>query len=520
MTTGPDDRSPWLGYAWRAVLVFASVLAGMFISFVFFPMSNDNGVVVYPVWPASGINMGMLWVLGVACWPGVALGSFVANLIEYQGTGLMWRYALLAPIGDTLEAVLGVWLLRRVAGVSSPLGSVRGVSRFVVLCALVATGIGAMVGLGLLGVDHRFRPNVKMRDAFVWLVSTSIAVLVIMPVIIVWKDRWRRDWDRKDLMQGAWIALLLVAVQAWLFLRNGVGDRVTPEPLVLLSLPLVFWAGSLFGALGSALAVLFAAVTAVIGTRAGFGPFQSYPDDQRQTMLQIYLGVIALVGLFIGAVSCEREDARAALERRAAFDRLLFDELNHRVRNTLASLLAMIDLGKNEASSVQEYSSLVSGRIHAMARVHDMLTDQRWKPVSFRSLLSNVSIDVPGEPRVCVRGDDVLLAPSQAVAMGMILHELLTNAHRYGALASKSGSVQITLDYDEKSGRLVLDWEEHTPTVVSVHWKPGDGMRLIEGLTRSDLRGKVTMQITETGARHRFVTRVEPALASVFDLAV
>lgn len=519
MTTGPDDRSPWLGYAWRAVLVFASVLAGMFISFVFFPLNGDDGVVVYPVWPASGINMGMLWVLGVACWPGVAFGSFVANLIEYQGTELMWRYALLAPIGDTLEAVLGVLLLRRVAGVCSPLVSVRGVSRFVVLCALVATGVGAIVGLGLLGVDHRFRPPVMMRDAFVWLVSTSIAVLVIMPVIIMWKDRWRRDWDRTDLMHGVLIALLLGAVQGWLFLRNGDGARVPPEPLVLLSLPLVFWAGSRFGVLGSAFAVFFAAVTAVIGTRAGFGPFQSYPDDQRQTMLQIYLGVIALVGLFVGAVSCEREAARGQLERRAAFDRLLFDELNHRVRNTLASLLAMIDLGKNEAETIDEYSSLVSGRIHAMARVHDMLTDRRWKPVSFRSLLAGVSADLPADPRVHVRGDEVLLAPSQAVAMGMILHELLTNAHRHGALAFQDGTVQIALEFDEKSRRLVLDWEEHTPTIVSVHWKPGDGMRLIEGLTRSDLRGSVTMHITETGARHRFVIRVEPALDTAFELA-
>lgn len=519
MTGSPRDCSPVWGRVWRIALVFVSVVGGMFLSFAFFPLAGANGTPVYPVWPASGINMGMLWVLGIACWPGVALGSFVANLIQYEGTEMMWRYALLAPIGDTLEAVLGVWLLRRVADVRSPLTWVGGIARFVVFCALVATGVGAVVGLGLLGVDHRFNPPVMLRDGFVWLVSTSIAVLVIMPMVILWRSRWRRVWDQDDLMHALLIALLLGAVQGWLFFRNGDDARVPPEPLVLLSLPLVFWAGSRFGVLGSAATVFFAAVTAIIGTREGLGPFRSYPPDLRQTMLQIYLGVIALVGLFSGAVSCEREAARNQLERQAAFDRLLFDELNHRVRNTLASLLAMLDLGKNEARTVDEYSTLVSARIHAMARVHDMLTDQCWKPVAFRVLFESVSADAPPAGRVDIRGDEVMLAPSQAVAMGMVLHELLTNAHRHGALAFNDGSVLITLDYDQAVQRLVLEWDEHTPSIVSVRWKPGDGMRLIEGLTRSDLRGSVNLHITETGARHRFLIRLEPALVSGLEVA-
>ncbi|MCA9305373.1 MAG: MASE1 domain-containing protein [Phycisphaerales bacterium] len=473
---------------------------------------------VYPIWPAAGVNMALLWLLGAACWPGVLIGSALANLLAFWGEPYVISYALLSPLGNTIEAWLGVVLLRRTCNGGHPLRSLHGAARLILLAGIVATVTGGLVSVTLIHlVETRHWatfPNILLE----WNLSSFIAVLVFVPIIIVWKGIRPIRWTGTRLAQALVLALSLVVVQAWLFQSHTPGMWIPPEPLVLISLPLVFWAGSQFGAAGAAIAVCFTATTAIVGTMLGVGPIDSLSGAQRLIVLQAYILIIAVVGILIGAVSCEREDARRSLERRAAFDRLLFDELNHRVRNTLASLLSIVEMGKRDATSVEDYSSLVIGRIHAMARVHDMLTDQRWKPISFRSLLASIAAELP-QARVQVEGDKVMLVPAQAVAAGMILHELLTNAHRHGALSHPTGSVRVSLSYDPLTARLRIDWTESAPLKPAVHWQPGDGMRLIEGLVRSDLRGSAHLEITPEGAHHRFEIIVdreahEPRLAA------
>ncbi|MCA9310546.1 MAG: MASE1 domain-containing protein [Phycisphaerales bacterium] len=373
------------------------------------------------------------------------------------------------------------------------------------VAASVTGGFVSVTLIHLVEGRHWARfPNIL----FEWNLSSLIAVLVVVPIMIVWNGIRPIRWNRTRIIQAIVLALSLGVVQGWLFRSHTSTEWIPPEPMVLISLPLIFWAGSQFGAAGAASAVCFTVTTAIIGTMLGVGPIDSLSGAQRLILLQAYMLIIAVVGILIGAVSCEREHARQTLEQRAAFDRLLFDELNHRVRNTLASLLSLMELGKGQATSVEDYAGLVTGRIFAMARVHDMLTDSRWKPISFQAIISGVSADLP-ESRVSVNGEVVMFVPQQAVAMGMVIHELLTNAHRHGSLADDDGRVEITLDFDHAAGKLRLDWNEVGLTTTHDQWSPGEGMRLIEGLVRSDLRGKANLQITREGARHRINMVIE-----------
>ncbi len=500
--------------AWRIPLVVGATFVTMWLTFRLFHPATNGGEIVYPVWPASGVNMGLLWIFGVVCWPGVAIGSFLSNLVQYWGTPDQWRLALLAPVGDTLEAVIGVWLVRRAVASRHPLSSLGGATRFVLLAGIVATGLGAFIGIGLLEVDHQFNAPGPVSHGVRWFVSTSLAVLVIVPFMMLWMDRWRGQWSRRRVIDAVMIGSLLGLLQGWLFFREHDRGWIPPEPMVLLSLPLVFWAGTRFATLGAAATVLFASATAIVGTRLGLGPFDGYDDQQALTVLQMYLAVLAIVGVIVGAVAREREEARRSLEHRADFDRLLFDELNHRVRNTLASLLSILDLGKMNASSVDEYASIVAGRIHAMARVHDLLTDRRWKPVSLREVIAGAFSGTPTS-RIEIQGPQVMLAPAQATAMGMILYELLANARKHGALAVPEGRVRVswTDEVDSRGARhLRWEWIETCPVHPAADWRPGDGLRLIDGLARSDLRGHAELNITAAGAHHRFDTLLEPAL--------
>lgn len=497
----------WTSLGRHTLIVAISTFATMMLTFRFVPLSYGAGELpVYPLWPAAGVNMALLYLLGIGCWPGVLVGSALANVAWFWGEPYVASYALLSPWGNGAEALLGVWLLRRTSKGLHPLRTLPGAARLIFLTGLVASAVGGLLSVTLIHLVESRHWGSFAASLLEWNLSSFIAVLVLFPIITVWVGRRPIRWTRTRLGQAMILALLLGAAQGWLFLQRNPGAWIPPEPMVLIALPFVFWAGSQFGALGAAQAVVFTAVTAVLGTMMGQGPFDGYNGERQLIILQLYLVIIAVVGILIGAVSEERQAAHAALERRAAFDRLLFDELNHRVRNTLASLLSVIEIGKRESRSVEEYSSLVSGRVHALARVHDLLTDRRWKPISLRAIIRGVS---GGEqhPRLSVSGDSVEIQPSQAAAVGMIIHELIVNAHRHGALGKPQGLAEVrwTVEPDSPgSMRLRLEWIESGAPVTHCDWRPGDGMRLMEGLIRADLRGRAEFEITLAGAHHRF----------------
>ena len=160
----------------------------------------------------------------------------------------------------------------------------------------------------------------------------------------------------------------------------------------------------------------------------------------------------------------------------------LIEELNHRVRNTLATIQAMASLSLRLSPDPETFARSFTGRVQALARVHDQLVTREMAGADLAAIVgTELSADGLGM-RVAVEGPAVMLEPRVAVQMALVLHELADNARRHGALAGRAG--RVTVDWRIEAGpghlRLVLDWRERGPQLASAEASPGCGFLLIE----------------------------------------
>ncbi len=198
----------------------------------------------------------------------------------------------------------------------------------------------------------------------------------------------------------------------------------------------------------------------------------------------------------------------AQVERRRAQQRqdLLIDELNHRVRNILSLIRGVITQSRDVTDTVESFTKTVGGRIHALARAHDLITADRWGPASLTSLLKAEAAGylAGNADRVILSGPEVLLEPQAFTTVALVIHEMITNSAKYGALSDNRGRVEVNIGFDS-IGRLTIDWSEHEGPPVSPPNRRGFGSTVIERSIRHDLKGEVTLDYALAGLRARFI---------------
>lgn len=184
----------------------------------------------------------------------------------------------------------------------------------------------------------------------------------------------------------------------------------------------------------------------------------------------------------------------AAHERQQAYERqdLLIAELNHRVRNILSLIRGLVNQSRNSRSTVDEFISTFDDRIQALARAHDQVTADRWGPARLITLIETETGAFGYLPnQVKTDGPDVLLQSSAFTTFALVVHELLTNAAKYGAL-SCSGTVTIRWWIDT-TGSLLVDWTERGGPAVTAPTRRGFGSTIIERSVPYDLGGRAEM---------------------------
>ena len=228
--------------------------------------------------------------------------------------------------------------------------------------------------------------------------------------------------------------------------------------------------------------------------------FASHVEPLRDAEGQI----IGCVGVALDVT--ERNRAAEELRARAESERLLLRELDHRVRNNLASLISLINLSRRSTKDVDEFANSIRARTETMAMVHSLLSQRHWEPVPFDELLRSL-VPPGGRGSLRTRGPALKVVASQAQALGMLINELMTNSLKYGALKVPAGAVDVSWveqPHDAASQRLELIWEEHGGPVIAHEPAAGAGAHLIDGLVRSELRGRVQLTYPREGARHSF----------------
>jgi PAS domain S-box-containing protein len=233
-------------------------------------------------------------------------------------------------------------------------------------------------------------------------------------------------------------------------------------------------------------------------TGAPVAPFETVRLTKHGQRLDVSVAVSPLTntaGVLVGTSIITRDIS----ERRRAQERqdLLVAELSHRVKNTLATVLSIASQTLSRAESMDEFSRSFRGRIQALAAAHSLLTAVNWDVAALRVLVEQALRPYESSDRsnVQISGDEVVLRPGAALTFSLVLHELATNAAKYGALQEPGGVVAVECRVRSNGGReLHLHWAERGGPPVRPPVRRGFGLELIERSVAHELGGQAVLK--------------------------
>jgi two-component sensor histidine kinase len=206
-----------------------------------------------------------------------------------------------------------------------------------------------------------------------------------------------------------------------------------------------------------------------------------------------------------------------AKEREAAdkLQKLILEELHHRIKNTLATVSAIASQSLRTATSIEHGQNAIEGRLVALGRAHDLLLQARWANADFANTIRGATAPYDNEEgvgRFSIAGPDIKITSGAVIALAMTLNELCTNTTKFGALSVPTGSVDIVWKIDEGIERLQLTWSEKGGPSVREPSRQSFGTRLIGSLGQQ-LKGQVKLAYDATGFVYTLVVPMSSLVA-------
>ena len=228
-------------------------------------------------------------------------------------------------------------------------------------------------------------------------------------------------------------------------------------------------------------------------------------QDQSVTLTMLARQVMALLEL--RRAIAERDEVLGASHRIEQRQTLLVRELHHRVKNTLATVQALVGATGRSTGSFDEFNHSFSDRLTSLAKTHNLLTEDYWQTASLREIaVSELQPFAESrQPRFMLIGPSVELSADLAVPVGMALHELTTNAVRHGALSNPEGYVRVQWNVDEVEGvrKLHLEWREVGGPPVKEPQHRGFGSTLLQRVLPMQCKAEVEVRYASDGLRFR-----------------
>jgi signal transduction histidine kinase len=452
------------------------------------------------VWPASGLSLAALLLLGSRLWPAVAVGAFLTNV----WAGAPFLSATGIAIGNTLEALAGVALLRYVAGFTPSFERVRD-ALGVIFAACASTIIGATIGVLSLAAGAVIAGPAMPETWQAWWIGDALGDMVMAPLVLAWVTKLPEDLPSAGRVEGAALALAFGAVGVLIFGRH------TPAVIIgqaYFFFPLLIWTALRFGLRGSTLGTFACSVIAITGTALGRGPFSQAVLHDGLLVLQLFMGITAATFLVFGASVVERgkavRDLRAAqrgLETRveegtAALNRAnerlrllkqleeavgardaLISIASHELRTPLAALQLHLDLmtrallkhpqQESDPDRIMAKLATFERQIGRLSKLIDHLLDVS-RITAGRLDLALEEVDLAAVARdVADRFDEVLRRADCAVTVRapepvvgcwdklrveQIITNLLSNAAKYGS----GRPIDVEVAGDSETARLVV----------------------------------------------------------------
>jgi diguanylate cyclase (GGDEF)-like protein/PAS domain S-box-containing protein len=272
------------------------------------------------VWPPTGIALAALLLFGNRLWPGIALGAFLVNVST--GVGVMVAGGIAA--GNTLEALCGTSLLRRLTRFRASFDRPQDVLGFVVLAAGVSPTIAATIGVGSLCLGGAAAWPAYGALWWQWWLGDAMGALVVAPVLLTWFTHPRITWTLRRVGEATALVMLLTGLTQIVF-GGWFGMVETMPPLAFAVFPFAVWAALRFGQREAATLTLLVAAMAIWNTSNEIGPFLGRTPTESLLLLQIFMSVVAVTALVLGAAIGGRRRVEAALQQSERRYRELFE---------------------------------------------------------------------------------------------------------------------------------------------------------------------------------------------------
>ena len=332
-----------------------------------------------PVWPAAGIALAALLVLGYRAWPAIFLGAFLVNLTTAGTIGTSLGIA----VGNTLEAVCGAWLINRFAGGTTAFDRAGNVFKFA-LAVIVSTLISPTLGLTSLALGG-FAPWSDYNAIWLtWWLGDVTGDLVMAPFVVLWCTGMALRRTRSEIVE---VSLLFFALLIVAEISFGGWFPISAKnyPIAFLYGPFVVWLAFRFTPRETATGIFILTSIAIWGTLHGVGPFVLETENQSLLILQARTAVLAITTLALAAGMAERRRAEAAIEQQRAEieaanrakDNFLA-MLSHELRTPLTPVLATLEAlktGPAQSSEIKTALAMMQRNIELESQLIDDLLD-------------------------------------------------------------------------------------------------------------------------------------------------
>lgn len=450
---------------------------------------DDAGVAVF--WPASGVAVGALLAAGRSSVAPIAVGVAAATIAANIMAGRPHFLTVSFAIANMVECVTVAWLVHTFLGARLQFDSLLRVFG-VFLAAIIGSALGgALATLALYLADRSWTSWAD--DWHVWFRSDLIGIIALSPLIVGLRTLFTTPATWRDHLEGIALTGLVIAT-AYAIGPGGFQMSASAfnlpialmfPPLLLLAIrqPLTY---SPIGASAAALVLVGSIIAEQVGT----------------VSLRIFYAQLTIFSL----TGCSLSLSALIAERRTAETRqtLMVRELNHRVKNALTVVQAVVERSRESTSSMGDFYVALGGRIRSMARTHSLLSRERWHGLALEELVEAELAPYQASDAQTVRGPHVTLGPSLAQSLNLVLHELSTNAAKYGALSQPGGKVSVAWAVEATGPReadtLVITWRETCAAALSDVGPEGFGLSTIRELLQYETDGTVELTFPPPGA--------------------
>ena len=294
-----------------AVIYFGAAKLGLSLAFA--------NVSVSPVWPPTGVAIAALLCFGYRATPGVFIGALVGN---YLLTDVPLIPSTSIAIGNALEAVTAVYLLREFTESRNPFYRAFDVLKFVVFAAVISTTIAATVGNLTLCISGHERWQDFSHLWLTWWSGDAVGALMATPLILSWIERPIERWRAMRWLEFVMLMVLMTLLSFTIYtdlLHQAAGIR----PWGHITIPLLVWAAFRFGPRGVSTSLVPMAAISIWGTVHGYGPFAGDPRNEGLLFLQAYVADISITSLALAAIVTERKIAGRHLAGSLSVTRIL-----------------------------------------------------------------------------------------------------------------------------------------------------------------------------------------------------